>query len=54
MLNLIWKWGTKNPKKMRRPSNFHELWSKEVHTKKYPKKKQTLTFECYNLLDPME
>jgi hypothetical protein len=31
MLNLIWKWGAKDPQK-----------------------KKTLTFECYNLLDPME
>jgi hypothetical protein len=24
--------------KKRRPSNFHEFWSKEVHSKKHPKK----------------
>jgi hypothetical protein len=29
----------KRPKKKRRPSNFHEFWNKEVHTKKHPKKK---------------
>jgi hypothetical protein len=29
----------KRPKKMKKPSNFYELWSKEVHTKKHLKKK---------------
>jgi hypothetical protein len=29
----------KRSKKERRPSNFHQFWSKEVHTKKHPKKK---------------
>jgi hypothetical protein len=30
----------KRSKKERRPSNYHEFWSKEVHNKKDPKKKQ--------------
>jgi hypothetical protein len=28
----------KRPKKKIRPYNFHEFWSKEVHTKEHPKK----------------
>jgi hypothetical protein len=28
----------KTPKKKRIPSNFHEFWSKEVHSKEHPKK----------------
>jgi hypothetical protein len=44
----------KRPKKKRRLSNSHSFWSKEVHTKKHSKNKNTLLFECYNLLDPME
>jgi hypothetical protein len=46
----------KRPSKKELTSNFHALWS-EVHCKSYqPKKKkqQTLVFECYNLMDPME
>jgi hypothetical protein len=30
----------KRPKKKRRPSNFHSFWSKEVHTKKHPKRRK--------------
>jgi hypothetical protein len=44
----------KTPKKERRPSNFHEFRSKELHSKKHPQKKKTSMLECYNLLDPME
>jgi hypothetical protein len=44
----------KRPKKERRPSNLHYFWSKEVHSKKHPKKNKALMFECYNLLAPME
>jgi hypothetical protein len=29
----------KRPKKKKIPSNFLKFWSKEVHTKKHPKKK---------------
>jgi hypothetical protein len=50
-LDLEVRW--KRPKKERRSSNFHSFWSKEVHTRKHLQKK-ALTFECYNLLDPME
>jgi hypothetical protein len=44
----------KRSKKKKRPSNFHEFWSKEVHFKEHPKINKTLMFECYNLLAPME
>jgi hypothetical protein len=43
----------KKPKKEKRPSNFYEFHSNEVHNKNHPKTK-TFMFECYNLLDPVE
>jgi hypothetical protein len=52
-LNLIWMWGAKDPKKQRRPSNFHQFWIKKFTLKNTPKK-QTLMFECNNLIDHME
>jgi hypothetical protein len=44
----------KRPQKERRPYNFHQFWSKEVHSRKHPAPKKTLMFECYNFLNPME
>jgi hypothetical protein len=29
----------KSPRKKERPSNFHQFWNKEVHSKEYPKEK---------------
>jgi hypothetical protein len=43
----------KIPTKKGIPSNFHEFQSKKVHRKIHPKK-ETLMFECYNLMDSME
>jgi hypothetical protein len=37
VLNLIWKWGAKDPKK-RGSYNFHQFWSTKVQSKKHPKK----------------
>jgi hypothetical protein len=45
---------SKRFKEKRRISYFHKFWNKEVHNKRTPKKKKSLMFECYNLLDPME
>jgi hypothetical protein len=28
----------KRPKKKKKPSNFHYIWSEEVHSKNHPKK----------------
>jgi hypothetical protein len=53
MLNLIWKWGAKDPKKREDYLIFIHFGVKKFTLKNTPKKK-TLTFECYNLLDPME
>jgi hypothetical protein len=53
MLNLIWKWGAKDPKKREDHLIFINFGVKKFTLKNTPKKK-TLTFECYNLLDPME
>jgi hypothetical protein len=50
MVNLIWKWGTKDPKKR----EDHLIFIKEVHSKKTSKKEKTSMFKCYNLLDSME
>jgi hypothetical protein len=30
----------KRPQKYIRPSKFHQFWSKEVHTRKHPKKRE--------------
>jgi hypothetical protein len=38
MLNLIWKWGAKDPKKREDHLIFHNFWNKEVHCKEHPKK----------------
>jgi hypothetical protein len=43
----------KRPKNKGTPSNFHGLWSEEVHHKENLPKK-TLMFERYNLMDLME
>jgi cephalosporin-C deacetylase-like acetyl esterase len=40
------------PKKS--PSDFHEFWSEELHCEKKKKKKKTLLFEGYNLMDSVE
>jgi hypothetical protein len=53
MLNLIWKWVAKDPKKIEDHLIFINFGVKRF-TLKTPQKKRTLTFECYNLLDPME
>jgi hypothetical protein len=53
MLNLIWKWGAKDPKKKKDHLIFINFGIKKFTLKNTPQKK-TLTFECYNLLDPME
>jgi hypothetical protein len=52
-LNLIWKWGTKDPKKREDHLIFINFGVKKFTLKNTPQKK-TLTFECYNLLDPMK
>jgi hypothetical protein len=36
------------------PPNYQEFWSIEIHNRKHQKKKKTLMFECYNLLDFVE
>jgi hypothetical protein len=53
MLNLIWKWGAKDPKKREDHLIFINFGVKKFTLNNTPQKK-TLTFECYNLLDPME
>jgi hypothetical protein len=53
MLNLIWKSAAEDPKKGEDHLILINFGVKKFHTKKHPQKK-TLTFECYNLLDPME
>jgi hypothetical protein len=53
MLNLIWKWGAKDPKKMEDHLIFINFGVKKFTLKNTPPKKKTLTFECYNLLDPI-
>jgi hypothetical protein len=53
MVNLIWKWGAKDPKKREDHLIFINFGVKKFTLKNTPKKK-TLTFECYNLLGPME
>jgi hypothetical protein len=52
VLNLIWKWDTKDPKRIKDHINFINFGIKKF-TKKHPRKK-TLMIECYNFLDPME
>jgi hypothetical protein len=52
MVNLIWKRGAKDPKK-KDHLIFINFGVKKFTLKNTPEKK-TLTFECYNLLDPME
>jgi hypothetical protein len=51
MLNLICKWGAKDPK--RSEDHLIFIGINKFTVKNTPKKK-TLRFECYNLLDPME
>jgi hypothetical protein len=53
MLKLIWKWGAKDPKKRKDHLIFINFGIKKF-TLKSTFGKKTLTFECYNLLDPME
>jgi hypothetical protein len=53
MLNLIWKRGAKDPKKREDHLIFINFGVKKFTLKNTPQKK-TLTFECYNLLDPIE
>jgi hypothetical protein len=35
-------------------SNFHEIWSEELHYEKQPNFFLTLMFESYNSIDSME
>jgi hypothetical protein len=35
-------------------SNFHEFWTDELHLWEITQKKESLMFECYNFVDPME
>jgi hypothetical protein len=44
----------KDPKKREDHLIFINFGVKKFTIKKHPKKKKTLMFECYNLLDPME
>jgi hypothetical protein len=53
MLNLIWKWGAKDPKKREDHLIFINFGVKKFALK-ITQKKKSLTFECYYLLDPME
>jgi hypothetical protein len=53
MLNLIWKWGAKDPKKREDHLIFINFGVKKF-TLKITQEKKLLTFECYYLLDPME
>jgi hypothetical protein len=51
MLKFIWKWDAKDPKKREDHLIFINFGVKKLTLKNTHK---TLTFECYNLLDPME
>jgi hypothetical protein len=51
--NLIWKLCAKDPKKRQDRLIFINFGAKKF-TLKSTKRKGTLMFECYNLLDPME
>jgi hypothetical protein len=53
MLNLIWKWITKDPEKREDHLIFINFGVMKFILKNTQKKK-TLMFECYNLLAPME
>jgi hypothetical protein len=53
MLDLIWKWCAKDLKKWKDHLIFIDFGVKKF-TLKNTQKNKTLTFECYNLLDPME
>ena len=53
VLNLIWKWAAKDPKKREDHLIFIDFGVKKF-TLRNTQNKQTLMFECYNLLDPME
>jgi hypothetical protein len=53
MLNLIWKWCAKDPSKREDHLIFINFGIKKF-TLKNTQKRKTLTFECYNFLDPME
>jgi hypothetical protein len=53
MLNSIWKCGAKDPKKREDHLIFINFGVKKFTLKITPLEK-TLTFECYNLLDPEE
>jgi predicted transcriptional regulator YdeE len=54
MYSTYFQSSSQNPKNKEIPSNYYEFWSKELHSKKHQKKKKTLMFECYDLLDSME
>jgi hypothetical protein len=53
MFNLILKWGEKDPKKKKNHLIFINFGVKKF-TLKNTQTKKTMTFECYNLLDPIE
>jgi hypothetical protein len=54
MLNLIWKWFAKDPKK----KEYHKICMnfvvKRFIVKNTKNKKEALLFECCNLMDSME
>jgi hypothetical protein len=54
VLNLIWKWGAKDPKKRKNHLIFINFGVKKKFTQKNTQKKKTLMFDCYNLLVPIE
>jgi hypothetical protein len=53
VLNLIWKWGAKDPQKIEDHLIFVNFGVKRFRVKNTQKNK-TLMFDCYNLLAPME
>jgi hypothetical protein len=53
MLNLIWKRSAKDPKRREDHVFFINFGVKKFTLKNTPKE-NTLMFECYNLLAPME
>jgi hypothetical protein len=53
VLNLIWKCGAKDPIKREDHQIFNNFGVKKFIVKNI-QKKETLMFECYIFLDPME
>jgi hypothetical protein len=54
VLNLIWKWGAKDPRKREDHLIFINFGVKKFTGKNIPKKIKNLMFECYNILDSLE